>query len=102
MIEDDTTVCIDVRVRVLDLAEFLEDWRNDGVDLSSEVDKSIVLNVTLSKCLKMHVAGVGVSQDSMAVTWNDLTLGEGVVSEFLDLGFSDVVAEFFLYSKVRC
>lgn len=87
---------INVRVRVLDLAQFLEDWWNNLEDGSGEFDQRIILDVSLGEGSQVHEARIGVSEDSVAVSRDDFTLGESVVSELSDFGFTDVVTEFFL------
>lgn len=96
MVEDDTTVGINIGPGVLDLAEFLKNGRNNLENSGGKLNKGIVLDVFSSEVFKMDVTRISVSQDSVTVTGNDLSGGEGVVGELLNLSFGDIVTDFLL------
>lgn len=99
MVENDTTVGINIGPRVLDLAEFLKNGRNNLENGGSKFNKGVVLDVFGAEVLKMNVSRISVSQDGVTVTWDDLSGGKGVVGEFLNLSFGNIVTDFLLDVK---
>ena len=99
MVKEDTGVGIDVGPGVLDLTQFHKNGRNNVVDSLAKINERIVLDVSGGEVSEMGVSGVSMSQDSMSVSWNDLTFSQSSVSEFSDLSLTNIVSEFFLKVK---
>lgn len=86
VLEKDTGVGIDVRVRVLGLAVLGEDTRGDLVDLGNELEHGVVRHLLLGKSTLSHVTRVSLSENGVAVTGDDTAGVQGgpeVVSDGL-------------------
>ena len=96
MVQQDTRVSINIGPWVLDLAEFLENWWDNLIYSLAKLDEVVTLDVSDGEFSLMDVSGVSVSQDGMTVTWDNFTRGEGLLGEFSNLSFRNIVTEFFL------
>lgn len=68
MLEKGSAECIDVRVWVLDLANFAQDAR-DGVEaFPGQIADVVVLDVSISETLQVHKPGVSISQNGVSVS----------------------------------
>jgi hypothetical protein len=82
--EEDTAVGVDVGVRVLGLTVLGEDTRDDLVDRGDDLEQGVVGEVLLAELTLGNVPRVGLAEDSVAVTGDDLAALEGIPSELLD------------------
>jgi hypothetical protein len=77
VLEEDTGVGVDVGVGVLGLAVLGENTGGDLVDLADELEHWVVGKVLLGELALGDVAGVGLAEDGVAVTGDDLASLEG-------------------------
>lgn len=98
VLEEDTGVGIDVGVGVLGLAVLGENAGSDLVDLADELEHGVVGQVLLGELALGDVAGVGLAEDGVAITGDDLTGLEGGPEVVLDGLVAEVVANGLLHS----
>eukprot|EP00050_Salpingoeca_kvevrii_P005737 m.285352 g.285352 ORF g.285352 m.285352 type:complete len:487 (+) comp11360_c0_seq1:18-1478(+) len=92
VLEEDARVGIDIGPWVLGLALLEEDWRNNLVEASNELDKLVALHVLEGKLALAHVAGVGDAKNSVAIAGDDLAAVERIPDVLLDLVIGGVGA----------
>lgn len=97
VLEEDTGVGVDVGVGVLGLAVLGEDTGGDLVDLADELEHGVVRQVLLGELALGHVAGVGLAEDGVSVSGDDLAGLEGGPEVVLDRLVADVVANGLLH-----
>ena len=97
VLEEDTGVGVDVGVGVLGLAVLGENTGGDLVDLADELEHGVVGQVLLGELALGDVAGVGLAEDGVAVTGNDLASLEGGPEVVLDGLVAEVVANGLLH-----
>lgn len=73
----EATYGIDIRVWVLGLAMLSQDTRGDLIHLADEFEHGVVREVAESKLALRNITRIGLAQDSMTVSWDDLTRFEG-------------------------
>lgn len=84
MLEKSSTECVNIGIRVFDLADGSENTRN-GIETSpGEVANIIVLDVLVSKSFQMHESGISVSENSMAISWDDSAFTKSLSDELFD------------------
>lgn len=71
MLEETSTVSINVGVGVFYLSHFTQNAWNSLEANSGQVANVVVLNVSIGELLQVHESWVGVSEDSMSITWNN-------------------------------
>ena len=91
MLEESSAEGIDVGVRVLDLADGAKNTGNGLEASSSKVADVVVLDVLISEGLQVHESGIGVSEDSMTVAWDNSAFSQS----FSDELFDDFLVRFF-------
>ena len=84
---------VDIGPRVLDLSNCPEDAGNGVEAFSCQIADIVVLDVGICELLQMEEAGIGVPQDSVAVSWNDLSFTERLLHVFFD----DLLAGLFTF-----
>ena len=97
VLEEDTGVGVDVGVGVLGLAVLGENTGGDLVDLADELEHGVVGQVLLSELALGDVAGVGLAENSVAVSGNDLASLEGGPQVVRDGLVAEVVANSLLH-----
>lgn len=97
VLEEDTGVGVDVGVGVLGLAVLGENTRGDLVDLADELEHWVIGKVLLGELALGNVAGVGLAENGMSVTGNDLASLEGGPQVVLDGLVTEVVADSLLH-----
>ncbi|KAH3955371.1 hypothetical protein HBH53_007730 [Parastagonospora nodorum] len=97
VLEEDTGVGIDVGVWVLGLSVLSENTGGDLVDLADELEHGVIGQVLLGKLALGNVAGVGLAEDGVAVSRNDLAGLEGRPQVILDGLVAEVVANSLLH-----
>ena len=97
VLEEDTGVGVDVGVRVLGLAVLGENARSDLVDLADELEHGVVGQVLLGEFALGDVTGVGLAENGVAVTRDDLTGLEGGPEVVLDGLVAEIVANGLLH-----
>ena len=97
VLEEDTGVGVDVGVGVLGLAVLGENTGGDLVDLADELEHGVVGQVLLSELALGDVAGVGLAENSVAVSGNDLASLEGGPQVVLDGLVAEVVSNGLLH-----
>jgi hypothetical protein len=85
VLQQDTRVGVDVGVWVLGLSVLGEDAGGDLVDLADELEHWVVGKMLLRKFTLGDVAGIGLAEDGVAVTGDDLAGLEGGPEVLLDL-----------------
>ena len=71
MLQQGPTEGIHIRVGVLDFAHLPQNPRNRGEALSRQVANVIVLDVPVGETLQVHESRVGISENSVAISWDD-------------------------------
>lgn len=97
VLEEDTGVSVDVGVGVLGLAVLGEDTGGNLVDLADELEHGVVGQVLLGELALGDVAGVGLAENGVAVSGNDLATLEGRPEVVLDSLVAEVVANSLLH-----
>ena len=97
VLEKNTGVSVDVGVRVLGLAVLGEDTGSNLVDLADELEHGVVGQVLLGEFALGDVAGVGLAEDGVAVSRNDLAGLEGGPEVVLNGLVAEVVADGLLH-----
>ena len=95
--EEDTRVGVDVGPGVLGLAGFEEDLGSDVVDLADELEHLVVGEVLESELALSSVARIGLAEDGVAVTGNDLAGLEGAPDVLTDSLIGGVLADLGLH-----
>ena len=93
--EENTTVSVYVRPRVLGLTVVQENIWRELVDLRDKLEQGIVRQVLLGKLTLASETRVSFAQDGVAVTRQDASLVECIPDEVNDLLVSWVVAQDF-------
>lgn len=78
------TYSVHVGEGVLGLAVLGQDTRSDLVDLADQVEHGVVRELAEGKLALRHVTGVGLTEDGVTVTGDDLTGLEGGPQVVLD------------------
>ncbi len=97
--EESTRAGINVGPGVAYLASGLKNVRDYLVDGLNKVDEVVVLNVLLSKVELAHKARIGLSQDGVTVSWDNLALLESILHILFNVLRSPVFAEAVLELK---
>jgi hypothetical protein len=97
VLEEDTRVSINVGVGVLGLAVLGKNTGSNLVDLADELEHGVIGQVLLRKLALGDVARVGLAEDSVAVTGDDLASLEGRPEVVLDGLVAQVVANSLLH-----
>jgi hypothetical protein len=104
VMQQDTRVGVDVGVRVLDFAEFVEDAGGESVHLRDEFEQFVVGEVFQCKLPRSsatiekgggggplsHVSRIGLSEDGMAVSGDDTTTLQSRPNVFFDRIIRDI------------
>ena len=90
--EEDTRVGIDVGPGVLGLAVLEENAGSDGVDLGDELEEGIVGDVLQGELTLASVTGIGLAENGVTVTGNNLAALEGLPDVLLDGLVRDILA----------
>jgi hypothetical protein len=93
-LEENTRVSINVGPGVLGLTVLGQDVGDDVVQLAGELEHGVGGEVLEGELTLASVTGVGLSQDSVTVTRNDLARLEGLPDVVLDLLVGGVRADF--------
>jgi hypothetical protein len=93
VLQQDTGVSIDVGVWVLGLSVLGKNARSDLVNLGNELEHWVIWEMLLCELALGNVAGVGLAENSVAVTWNDLAGLKGGPEIFLDLLVREIRAD---------
>jgi hypothetical protein len=97
VLEEDTRVGVDVRVRVLGLSVLGQDTGGNLVDLADKLEHGVIWQVLLRKLALGDVAGVGLAENGVAVAGNDLASLEGGPEIVSDGLVAEVVANSLLH-----
>jgi hypothetical protein len=97
VLEEDTGVGVNVGVWVLGLSVLSKDAGGDLVDLADELEHGVIGQVLLGELALGDVAGVGLAEDSVSVSGNDLAGLEGRPQVVLDGLVAEVVANSLLH-----
>lgn len=84
MLEKSTAECVDIGIRVFDLTNGTQNARNCIEASSSEVTDVVILDVFVSESLQVHESGIGVSEDSMAITGDDSAFSQSFFNKFFN------------------
>lgn len=87
---------INVGPGVGNLTGSFEDVGDDSVASLYEVNEVVVLDVLLSEVDLAHEAGVGLSEDGVSVSGNNLAAGKGVLDVLSDVILGPGLAELIL------
>src|SRR5277367_1022867 len=71
-LKENSTVCVDVGPRVLDLASLEQNRRNNLVHIRHELEQRVVGQVLQGKLPLARIARVRLSENGVAVAWHDL------------------------------
>lgn len=93
VLQQHTGVGIYVRPRVLDLAEFGQDWGHDLVDVGDQSEQHIVRQMLQGELALASVPRIGLTQHGMAVSGHDLSRLERLPDKVLDLVLAGVVSQ---------
>lgn len=93
VLEEDAGVSVNIWPRVLDLAQFGQDWRHNLVDVADELEQRVVGQMLEGELALASVARIGLAEDSVSVSGNDLSGLEGLPDEVLDFVFVGVIPE---------
>lgn len=88
---------IDIRPWVLRLSSLEKDVRDDVVYLADELEERVIGKVLKSELALSSVARVGLAQDGVTVTWNDLTSLERRPNVLLDGLVGCIAADLVLH-----
>lgn len=91
VLKEDTRVGIDVGPGVLGLTVLEEDVRDNGVELGDELEEGIGGEVLEGKLTLAGVTGIGLTEDGVTVTGDDLTGLEGGPDVLTDLIIGDLI-----------
>jgi hypothetical protein len=92
-------VGVDVGPGVLGLAGSEEDVRDELVELADELEELVVGEVLERELALGGVTGVGLAEDGVTVTRDDLTTVESLPDELLDGLVRSVLADLGLHAR---
>ena len=95
--EEDTRVGIDVGPGVLGLASLEEDVRNKVVDLADELEHLVIRQVLQGEFTLSSVARIGLAEDGVTVTGDNLASLQGAPDVLLDSLVSGVFTDLGLH-----
>jgi len=92
------TYGVNIGVWVLGLAVLGQDTWGNLVDLRDELEHRIVWHLSQTKFSLRHVSRIGLSEHSVAVTWNDTATVQGLPEVVLDLLVAQITTNTLLHA----
>ena len=92
VLQEDSRVGIDIGVGVLGLSVLSQDTRGNLVDLADELEHGVIGEMLLSKGPLGHVAGVGLAENGVAISRNNLARLKGGPQVVTDGFVAEIVA----------
>lgn len=96
MHQESTGTSINVGPRVGDLTSGLKNVGDHTVASLDKVDEVVILDVGLSEVELAHEARVGLSEDGVAVSGDNLPAGEDILNVATDIVFGPLGSELLL------
>src|SRR5690606_34726907 len=91
VLQENTRVGVNIGVRVLGLSVLGKNARSNLVDLADKLEHGILGEMLKSKLALRHVAGIGLAENSMAVTGNNLAGLESIPKELSDVLIRQII-----------
>lgn len=93
----DCTYGINIGVWVLGLAVLSQDTWSNLVDLRDKLEHRVLWQFSKTEFSLRHVSRIGLSEHSVAVTWNDAATVQGLPKVVFDLLVAQIVTNGLLH-----